>query len=32
MSQVILSPQAKADLSAIWDYSLAEWGVDQAEK
>jgi toxin ParE1/3/4 len=32
MSQVILSPQAKAGLSAIWDYSLAEWGVDQAEK
>ena len=32
MSQVILSPKAKSDLSEIWDYTLAEWGVDQAEK
>lgn len=32
MSQVILSPKAKADLSDIWDYTLAEWGIEQAEK
>lgn len=32
MSQIILSPKAKADLSDIWDYTLAEWGVEQAEK
>ena len=32
MSQVILSPKAKSDLSDIWDYTLAEWGLDQAEK
>jgi len=32
MSQVLLSPKAKADLSDIWDYTLAEWGIDQAEK
>ena len=32
MNQVILSPKAKSDLSEIWDYTLAEWGVDQAEK
>lgn len=32
MSQVILSPKAKSDLSDIWDYTLAEWGIDQAEK
>ena len=32
MSQTILSPKAKVDLSDIWDYTLAEWGVDQAEK
>ncbi len=32
MSRVILSPKAKSDLSDIWDYTLAEWGIDQAEK
>ncbi len=32
MSQVILSPKAKADLSDIWEYTIAEWGIDQAEK
>lgn len=32
MSQVILSPKAKSDLSDIWGYTLAEWGIDQAEK
>lgn len=32
MSQVVLSPKAKSDLSGIWDYTLAEWGIDQAEK
>lgn len=32
MSEVILSPRAKLDLSEIWDYTLSQWGVDQAEK
>ena len=32
MSQVILSAKAKSDLSDIWDYTLAEWGIDQAEQ
>lgn len=32
MRQVILSPKAKSNLSGIWDYTLAEWGIDQAEK
>jgi len=32
MSQVVLSPKAKSDLSGIWDYTLEEWGVEQAEK
>ncbi|HEX9776884.1 MAG TPA: type II toxin-antitoxin system RelE/ParE family toxin [Geopsychrobacteraceae bacterium] len=32
MSQVVLSPKATSDLSAIWDYTLAEWGIDQAEQ
>ncbi|MBN1958352.1 MAG: type II toxin-antitoxin system RelE/ParE family toxin [Desulfuromonadales bacterium] len=32
MSQVVVSPKAKSDLSDIWDYTLAEWGIDQAEK
>jgi len=29
---VVLSPKVKSDLSDIWDYPLAEWGIDQAEK
>lgn len=32
MSQVALTSKAKSDLSHIWDYTLAEWGIDQAEK
>lgn len=32
MNQVALSPKAKSDLSDIWDYTLSEWGIDQAEK
>lgn len=32
MNQVILSPKAKSDLGDIWDYTLSEWGIDQAEK
>ncbi|MEA3544635.1 MAG: type II toxin-antitoxin system RelE/ParE family toxin [Thermodesulfobacteriota bacterium] len=32
MNQVVLSPKAKSDLNNIWDYTLSEWGIDQAEK
>lgn len=32
MKRVAFSPKARADLSDIWDYTLAEWGVAQAEK
>jgi toxin ParE1/3/4 len=32
MSQVLLSPRAKSDLSDIWNYTLTEWGSKQAEK
>ena len=32
MSQVVLSPKAKSDISGIWDYTLEGWGIDQAEK
>jgi toxin ParE1/3/4 len=32
MSKVILSPRAKLDLSDIWDYTLGQWGAEQAEK
>ena len=32
MSQLILSPRAKLDLGEIWDYTLSQWGVEQAEK
>ncbi len=32
MSELVLSPRAKLDLSEIWDYTLSHWGADQAEK
>lgn len=32
MSEIILSPRAKLDLGEIWDYTLLQWSVDQAEK
>ncbi len=32
MNAIVLSPRAKLDLGAIWDYTLSQWGVDQAEK
>lgn len=32
MRQVVFSPKAKSDLSDIWDYTLVEWGIEQAEK
>ena len=31
MSKLVLSPKAKSDISAIWDYSLEAWGVEQTE-
>jgi toxin ParE1/3/4 len=27
----VLSPRARADLDAIWDYSVAHWGSDRTE-
>ncbi len=32
MSEVVLSPKAKVDLSQLWDYTYGEWGTEQAEK
>ena len=32
MSKSILSPKASQDLSAIWDYTFSQWGIEQAEK
>ncbi len=32
MSEVTLTPKAKSDLGEVWDYTLTQWGVDQAEK
>ncbi len=32
MKQVALSPKTKADLSNIWEYTLTECGISQAEK
>ena len=32
MSRVLLSPNAKVDLSQVWDYTYAEWSAEQAEK
>jgi toxin ParE1/3/4 len=31
VSQVRLSPRARADLDAIWNYTTQHWGQDQAE-
>ena len=31
MSQIRLSPKARGDLDAIWDYTAQRWDVDQAE-
>ncbi len=30
--RLLLSPQAQADLSDIWDFSAERWGVAQAER
>lgn len=32
MSRVTFAPAAAADLDAIWDYTLSEWGADQADR
>jgi toxin ParE1/3/4 len=32
MSRVTLTPKAKADLYDIWDFTIARWGMVQAEK
>ncbi len=32
MSRVTFSPAAAADIDAIWDYTLGEWGADQADR
>ena len=29
--QLKLTPKARADLDAIWEYTVRQWGVDQAE-
>jgi hypothetical protein len=31
MSQIVLLPKTKSDLGGIWDDTLEEWGVEQAE-
>ena len=31
MKRLRLSPAARIDLDAIWDYSAAAWGQDQAD-
>ena len=32
MSRFILSPRARGDLDAIWDYTVRTWSLDQAER
>jgi toxin ParE1/3/4 len=32
MSRYALTPRAQADLDDIWNYTVARWGADQAEK
>ena len=29
--QLKLTPKARADLDAIWDYTVRQWSIDQAE-
>ena len=31
MSDLLLTPAARADLSDIWAYTADRWGIDQAE-
>ncbi len=31
MSQLRLVPKARADLDAIWEYTVKHWGIEQAE-
>jgi toxin ParE1/3/4 len=31
MTRYVLTSAARADVEAIWDYTAARWGVDQAE-
>ena len=32
MKGYVLSPEAQADLSQIWDYSARNWGEEQADR
>ena len=32
MTGYVLSPQARGDLNAIWDYSAEHWGITQADR
>ncbi|MDM7956395.1 type II toxin-antitoxin system RelE/ParE family toxin [Blastomonas sp.] len=32
MKALVFSPQAEADIEAIWDCSAANWGLDQADR
>ena len=32
MSRCALTPKAQADLDDIWNFTVARWGADQAEK
>ena len=27
----VLSPRAQSDIDKIWDYTITQWGIDQAE-
>ena len=31
MSQLRLTPKARADLDAIWEFTAKHWGIEQAE-
>ena len=32
MTRFVLSPRARTDLGAIWDFTADRWGLDQAER
>ena len=32
MAEILFSPQARIDLSDIWDFTIERWGIEQAER
>ncbi|HEY1710858.1 MAG TPA: type II toxin-antitoxin system RelE/ParE family toxin [Rhizomicrobium sp.] len=32
MAGYVISPRARSDIAEIWDYSVAQWNVEQADR